>query len=143
VVIAGVIADTAFVDGIKQATGMDASVYSTDVRSATTLLGPDGKSRLIGIKENNAQVKNTVLEKGESYKGVISLLNQPYLAVYAPLKNYDNTVAGMLLVGRPHTYILETAGRSIQLTFLIAALMIALSVIPAYIVARHIARQVR
>lgn len=143
VVIAGIIADTAFVDGIKQATGMDTAVYSGDVRSATTLLGPDGKSRLIGIKENDGRVKERVLEKGETFKGVISLLNQSYLAVYAPLKNYDNTVSGMLFVGRPHTYILETAGRSIQLTFLVAALLILISIFPAYMVAKHISKQVR
>lgn len=141
-VTAGVIADTAFVDGIKRATGMDSSIYSHNVLSATTLVGPDGRSRLTGIKENNSAIENNVLKDGKTFKGVISLLNQPYLAVYAPLNDVDNTVAGMLFVGRPHAYILETAGRSIQITFVVAALLIIISIVPAYFVARRIAQQV-
>lgn len=142
VILSGLVADTAFVDGIKQATGVDVSVYSGDIRSTTTLTAPDGKSRLIGIKEYNGEVRDQVIEKGEVFKGIISLQNQSYLAVYAPLQNHSSVTQGMLLVARPHTYILETASRSLQLTFLITSVMIFASIIPVYLIAKHITNQV-
>lgn len=142
VVRSGLIADTAFVDGIKQATGVDASIYSGDIRSATTLVAPDGKSRLIGVKENNKQVSSQVIGQGEVFKGLTSLQNESYLAVYAPLKSHTEKTEGMLLISIPHASILETAGKSLQLTFLMATLMVLLSVLPIYFIAKHLTNQV-
>lgn len=140
-VIVGVIADNAFVDGIKQATGLDSTVYSGNVRSATTFVAPDGKSRWVGVKETNKQVKDKVLENGQTFKGAINILNQPYLAVYAPLKDFDSDVVGMLFVGRPQAFVLNTADRSIELTFVITALLLMMSIYPAYAVAKYIESQ--
>lgn len=142
VVQAGLIADTAFVDGIKQATGLDASIYSGTIRSATTLVSQDGKHRLIGVRENNEQITTQVIGQGAVYKGLTSLQNETYLAVYAPLKDHTGRTEGMLLISLPHTTILETAGKSLQMTFLMAIVMILFSVLPVYFIARHITSQV-
>jgi len=133
--------DSTFVDGIKNSTGLDSSVYGGDSLSATTLTGPDGKSRVVGAKLTDKRVTDKVLHGGQSYKGELDVLNRPYLAVYAPLKDADNVVVGMLFIGQPQTSVLITAGRSIELTFIVTALLILLSIIPSYLIARHIARQ--
>lgn len=142
VVLASVTADTGFVDSIKEATDMDIAVYSGNVRSATTFVSQDGKSRLTGIKETTPAINDEVLSSGKTFKGVVSILNQPFLSVYTPLKDVNDKAAGMLFVGKPHTYVLETAGKSIQLTFVVAAILILLSILPAYVIAKHISRQV-
>jgi hypothetical protein len=136
-----VAADNAFVDGIKNSTGLDSAIYSANVLSATTLTSPDGKTRQIGIKQNSQAVKNTVLTKGQTFKGSLSLFNRPFLAVYTPLKDVNNNIVGMLFIGQPESALLKSAGRSIGLTFTLAVVLIALAIIPAYLVARHIARQ--
>lgn len=133
--------DDAFVDGIKNSTGLDASIYSENVRSATTTLTADGKSRWVGIKEQNQSISDTVLKNGQTYSGSLNILNRPYLAVYGPLKDVDNSTVGMILIGQPQSELLKTANQSIQKTFILAAVLLVVSVIPAYFVARYIVKQ--
>jgi hypothetical protein len=68
-------------------------------------------------------------------------LNTSYFAVYSPLKDVDGSVVGMLLVGRPGASIFATASRSIEMTFLVAVGLIALSIFPSFWIARYIANQ--
>jgi hypothetical protein len=135
------VADNALVDGIKNSTGLDSAVYSDKTLSATTFMGPDGKSRLNGVKVSSAGVTNTVLKKGKTFKGQLNILNRQYLAVYTPLKDADNVVVGMLFIGQPQANILQTAGRSISLTFLLSAFMLVLSCIPVYLVTKNLVKQ--
>jgi len=133
--------DNAFVDGIKHSTGLDSAVFAANVRSATTFVAPDGVSRLIGVKDTNASVKDTVLKKGKTFSGSVSVLNRQYLAVYAPLKDIDNTTVGMLFIGSPQASILKDAGHSVQLTFVVTAILLLLSIVPAFLISKYIASQ--
>jgi methyl-accepting chemotaxis protein len=138
---AAITIDNAFVDGLKHATGLDTAVYSGDVRSATTLTAPDGTSRWIGVKESNAAVQQTVLKQGKTYKGPLTILNRQYLAVYAPLKDSDGATVGMLFIGQPEISILQTATYLISLTFIVSVALLALAIVPAYLLARQISKQ--
>lgn len=142
-VMAGTIIDNAFVDGIKTATGLEAAVYGDDILSATTLLSADGKSRYIGIKEEGKGIKEKVLQKGESFTGAVYLLNSPYFAAYLPLKDVDTNPVGMLFVGTPQAGVLQTAAKSIELTFLVTVVLLVFSVIPAYFISKFISNQIR
>ncbi|HSX35793.1 MAG TPA: cache domain-containing protein [Patescibacteria group bacterium] len=140
-VTVGLEADNAFVDGIKHSTGLDSAVYAGNVRSATTFVAPDGVSRLVGVKDTNASVQSTVLQKGKSFNGSVSILNRQFLAVYAPLKDIDNTVVGMLFIGVPQASILQDAGHSIELTFIVTAILLVLSIVPAFLISKYITKQ--
>lgn len=142
VVLTGSTIDSAFVDGVKKATGLEAAIYGDNVLSATTLVAVDGKSRSLGIKEENTNIKSKVLTKGESYSGSVDILNIPYFGAYLPLKDVDNNPVGMLFVGKQQVGVLQAAGRSIELTFIIAAILMALSVIPAYFISKYLTYQI-
>jgi len=133
--------DSAFVDGIKQATGLESSIYAGNVSSATTFVAPDGVTRWIGVKQTNNSVVQTVLKKGQIYKGSLDIQNSQYLAVYEPLKDIDNNIIGMLFIGQPQLDVLKTAGRSVELTFVVTVVLLMLAIIPAFLIARHISRQ--
>ncbi|HSA83945.1 MAG TPA: cache domain-containing protein [Patescibacteria group bacterium] len=141
-VIAGIAIDNAFVDGIKNSTELDTAVYASNIRSATTFLAPDGRSRWIGVKEESTKIQDVVLKKGQVYSGELSVLNIPYLVTFAPLRDSDNNVVGMLFVGKKHTEILQTVGKTIELTFLLSTILLILSIFPAYIIARNITKQI-
>jgi len=141
-IIAGTTVDNAFVDGIKTATGLEASVYGGNTLSATTLLASDRKTRPVGIKEENKKIKSSVLEKGERASVSVSILGVPYLASYLPLKDIEERVVGMLFIGKPQISVLQTAGTSIQLTFISTVILLILSIIPSYFISRYISRQV-
>ncbi len=130
--------DSVFVDGVKNATGLNASVFAGDTRAATTFVSPDGKTRFIGTKETDANILSKVLTSGEEYIGPLEIHNQSYYAAYAPLKTSNDEIIGMLFVGKLQTELFETAERSIQYTFLGSVILMILSTIPAYIVAHYI-----
>lgn len=138
VIITGFSVDGAFVDGVKEVTGLDASVFAGDTRAATTFVSPDGKSRFIGTKEVNDDVLSKVLEDGEVFIGPARVLNQPFYTAYSPLKTAGDEIIGMLFVGKLQTELFATAERSIQLTFLGSIILMLLSIPPAYLVSKYI-----
>lgn len=141
-VMTGIDIDNAFVDGIREATGLETSIYGGNLLSATTLLGQDGRSRPIGIKEEDSGVKTRVLSDGSNYTGAVNILNTPYFAAYMPLKDVDNNPVGMLFVGRKQIGILQTAARSIELTFQATVILLVLSIFPSYMIAKYLTGQI-
>jgi hypothetical protein len=142
-VILGTDIDNTYVDDVKRATKLDASVYGGNKRSATTFISADEKSRWVGITEENATIKKTVLVDGKPFVGTSNILNTPYLSAFLPLKDADNVPVGMLFVGREKLEILQTAGKSIELTFLVSAILLVLCIIPAFLISKFIAGQIR
>jgi hypothetical protein len=140
-IVTGLELNSSFVDGIKQATGLQSSIYSGDTLAATTLVSADGKTRSVGVKFTNTSVTKRVLTDGRPYSGALSLQNKEMLGVFYPLKDVDNTVPGMLLVSEPQSNILRTAGQSIELTFLLTAASLIISVVPIYYVTKAIEKQ--
>lgn len=138
----GLIIGDEFVDGIKKATGLETTVFTGNVRSATTFISADGKSRLIGVKEENGQVKDQVLRLGQEFRGNTTVSNTQYLAVFTPLKDADNVTIGMLMAGKPEAELLQTAGRTIAQSFVLIVALLAISIIPSYKIARIISHQV-
>ena len=142
-VIIGSTIDNAFVDGVKKATGLQSGVYGDNKLSATTILMSDGRTRANGIREENAVINSQVLGQGEDFSGTIDILNTPYFGAYSALFSVDNKPVGMLFVGKPQIGILQAASKSIETTFLLAAVLLMLSIAPAYLIARYITNQLR
>ncbi|OGM07829.1 hypothetical protein A2129_01795 [Candidatus Woesebacteria bacterium GWC1_42_13] len=143
VALVGIPIDNAFMDGVKKGTGLEAAVFGKDSLSATTITDFTGKTRPIGIKETNKEVLETVLGKGEKKTALVSLLNGQYFASYHPLKDVDGSVVGMIFTGKPAYSVLATAGRSIEITFLVSAVLIIFSIVPTYLISKYIAQQLK
>jgi Single cache domain 3 len=137
---AGIDLNNAFVDRIKQSTDLQSSVYAGDSLAATTLLAPDGKTHALGVKINK-QVRAVVFDRKQTYRGGATLQNRQMLTAYVPVKDIDDQIVGAVMVAEPKSSILKIAGRSIELTFVMAACLIVLSFIPTYFMSRSIARQ--
>ncbi len=132
---------SAFADGIKQATGLQSSVYAGKTLVATTLVAPNGKTRSIGLKLNDKNITNTVLDKGQSYTGSIALVQREMLGAFLPIKDVDKVPIGMLVVSQPESALLQIAGRTVELTFMLVAVLLMLSIIPVYYITRTLTRQ--
>ncbi len=137
VVVTGFSVDNAFVDGVKDITELDVAVFGNDTRAATTFVAADSKSRFVGTKETNEKILQTVLRDKKNFAGTAQILNQPYYTVYSPIKTLDDKVIGMLFVGKLQTTLIDTAKKSIELTFLGSILLMILSVVPAYFLAKY------
>ena len=133
--------DSGFVGGIKEATGLQSSIYGGSTLAATTVTAADGKTRPVGVKLSDQGIKDTVLKKGKEYSGSATIQNRQLLAVFLPVKDVDNAVIGMLQIAEPQSTILLTAGRSVELTFLLTAVLVLLSVTPIYFITRNLTKQ--
>lgn len=140
--LAGTTIDNAFVDGMKKATNLESSAYGGNVLSATTLTSSDGKTRAVGLKEEDKKIKSVVLGEGKDFVGATSIFNVPYFAGYLPLKDAEGKTVGMIFVGEPQIEILQTASESIQATFIVSALLLTFSIIPSYFISRFLSEQV-
>lgn len=138
VVVTGFVIDSAFVDGVKDVTGLDVAVFGGNKRAATTFVTPDGNTRFIGTVETNKKIINTVLEKGEVYIGASSVLNIPYYTAYSPLKTFGDKTIGIIFVGKPQTTLFDTAKKLIDAYFLGSVILIVLTLIPAYFFSRYL-----
>lgn len=141
VVIVGTDIDNAFVNGLKSTTNLDVSVYAGNSLAATTFIAPDGKSRFIGVKEKDKNINKKVLIEGKNYSADLNILNVPYFAAYAPLKDIDKNPVGMLFVGQEEVSVIQAASKSVEYTFLLAAIFILLSIFPSYLISKYIANQ--
>lgn len=130
--------DDAFVDKVKAQTGLEVSAYIKDRRSATTILAPNSLTRRENTQDSNAAVITNVLENGQRYAGTVNVINEAYHGAYVPLRNTNREIIGMLFVGRPTTVLLNDVSTSLQITFLASLLASALSLLPAYYLAKRI-----
>lgn len=133
----------AFVDGVHKTTGLDSTVYSGDVRAATTLTDQNGVDRSVGITETNTAVTSRVLTDGKPFAGSVNFQNRPYLAAFAPLKDISNVPVGMVLVARPAAMLYAAAYQSIQLIFLLVISLAIISIYPIFRLSRYLSRQLQ
>ncbi|MFC1633177.1 cache domain-containing protein [Patescibacteria group bacterium] len=112
--------DNAFVDFSKEQTGLDVTMYTGAVRSATTIKTLDGVSRWAGSEETNKNVIETVLVQGERYSTITDRLGIRYYSAYEPVRDVNGAIIGMVSVGVPTQVLLEDSRQQLLTAFLIA-----------------------
>lgn len=136
--VTGYLLDTAFVDGIKNLTGLDLMVFANDTTIATTFAVPDTQTRLIGARELNPSIIKKVLREGKNYTGDTEVFGRQFLAAYVPMKDIEATTIGMLFTGRSQASILSVIAETMRLTFSVSLLLMIISIIPVWLIARFI-----
>ena len=89
------------VDRAAAASGGFATVFSGDVRVATSLRNPDG-SRAVGTQLADPDVREAVLHQGHRVQGMFDVLGLRHRALYEPLLDRSGQAVGALAVGVPH-----------------------------------------
>ena len=141
VVLTGSAIDSAYVDGIKSSTGLESTIYGDNRISATTLSTAGGDARLVGVRMDRLDIKKNVLLAGKRYTGPVTLANIAYFGAFMPLTDVDNNPLGMLFVGKPQISVLQAASRSIELTFIVTAILIGFSIFPSLWISKYLVDQ--
>ena len=113
-----------FVDEIKRTTGLEMTVFDTDVRISTTIMR-EGE-RAVGTYLENDNVRADVLREGNIYSANADILGKAYKTVYWPLRNTQGTILGMWFIGTEVEGIEEMI-TTIALSCLAATLVIAVA----------------
>ena len=106
-------------DQFKEDTGLDITLFYADTRILTTLYNNDGE-RITGSGAPDVVIRD-VLNTGESHFYTHTLINgKAYFSYYAPIRNQDGSVVGMLFVGKPSEKVSQSIQRYVYpLTWLI------------------------
>lgn len=83
-----------FTSLVKDSYGCECTLFFGDTRVKSTLKGVEG------TKLDNKEILNRVLNRGESFEGLNNLSGTDYYSTYAPLKNDDGTVMGILFIAK-------------------------------------------
>ena len=135
------LASEAFVDRIKEQSGLDVTIFKGDERHMTTLV-KDGK-RIIGTKLTNAAVVEAVLQRGETVEVEADLVGKPYRTLYWPIKNLKNEGIGMLFVGMPMGGLQAAKATAIRNSLIATVVITLVCVLVALVVSRMLSGPVQ
>ncbi len=83
-------------DGLKTRMGCEFTIFEGDTRAYTTVI-QDGK-RVVGTKLSSS-LSSTVLQRGESYVGKATILDEEYLCSYVPTRDAEGRIDGLIFAG--------------------------------------------
>lgn len=96
--------DYFLIDRIHEDTGLDVTLFYQDTRILTTIRGTD-EQRFIGTRASET-ILNDVLYTGNAQFYNNALVNtKTYFSYYVPLKNSDDSIVGMLFIGKPRAEV--------------------------------------
>jgi len=130
-------------DYIKNKTDVDVTFFYGDTRVLTSLKDKKTGDRLIGTTASK-EVTDKVLKNGKEYSDAGIVINErPYYGYYVPVKNSDDSIVGMVFVGRESKDINAFIKSKSSAVFLMALIIMAMASIVAWITSRSVAVSVR
>lgn len=114
------------IDRIRENTGMEITLFYGDIRILTTLRDKDDL-RLIGSAAPD-EVRRDVLDAGEPkfYQKTL-IYGANYFSYYIPLRNQDDSVVGMLFVGKPTAEVDAAVWHSLNPLLIADIVLVALT----------------
>ena len=103
------------VDLVSRGTGGVATIFRGDERVATSVQRPDG-SRAIGTRLAAGPAREAALVQGQVYRGPAEILGRPHQTIYAPLRDAQGRVIGLLFVGQDSSVLAALAWRHAMMT---------------------------
>lgn len=115
------------VDDIKRISGIDATIFWGNERISTSIQTPQGTRAAHTIASD--EVQQRVLKSGEEFFSAhVSVNDTPYFGYYIPLRNQDQSIVGMLFVGKARTLVMRTIFFSvITITFFLFLMVLLVS----------------
>jgi two-component system NtrC family sensor kinase len=115
-----------------------ATIFQNDVRIATNVRTAAGERALGTLAPK--EVSDAVLTRGETWYGRALVVNEWYMSEYAPIRNYDGSVIGMLAVGLPENTYTDPRNRVIFSFFCLAGVGFVLIIGITYVMIGNITR---
>lgn len=102
----------AYLDWLKQLSGVNVTIFKGDTRVMTTI-EKDGK-RVVGTKLQSPEILKAVLERGETVFAHNNILGVDYNSAYWPVKDANGKIVGMWFVGMPIDQLQRLEGEAIN-----------------------------
>lgn len=117
--------DNYVVDSVKEISGIDATIFWADTRMLTTIRLESGE-RAVGTKASGEVLDKVLIEGKEYFSSHVHVDNTYYYGYYIPMKNSDNTIVGMVFVGKNRERVMTTIFHVIlRVSFVLVVVMVA------------------
>lgn len=118
-------------DGIKDATGIDVTIFYGDTRYMTSVTDASGQ-RITGTKAGPRAIEN-VLGKGEEFFATDAIVaDQEYFGYYIPLFDFETQeTVGMVFAGQPQA---QAKAQIRRVVVLIVALVVIVAIVCAVLI---------
>ena len=121
------ITDHKLVDRLKGMLNSEATIFQGKSRISTTFKNKEG-ARAVGTDLDNPAIIEAVLGKGLPFYGENVIFGQKYVTAYAPLKDPDGAVNGMLFLGYNTRRLDETTRNQVfAIMFSVAVVMVVIA----------------
>ena len=117
--------DNSIVDEIYEQTNNHATIFSDNLRIATTMTDADG-NRAVGTTMLD-NIYTEVITNGQMYQQQVELFGEPYMSTYLPIIDKNNVVKGAIFTGAPMTENINNIRKVIIITVCLSVVMILLS----------------
>jgi len=114
------------------------TVFCRDVRVATTVVGPEGELA-IGTRVSE-EVREKVLERGETWLRRAFVVDSWYLSAYEPLRNPAGRNIGILYVGVLERKYTDLRNRAMGFLSALIVPMLGMALLVVFLVARGLVR---
>lgn len=131
--------DYEIVDHVASLTGDTVTIFQGNKRITTTL--KQNGQRAVGTTAAE-NVSDTVIKKAQMYTGEAQVLEEKYTTVYTPIKAQNGEVIGMWYTGVSKTLMDQIAKSFIFEIFLAGALIVAISFVLAWFIAKKISEPI-
>ncbi|MCH5271448.1 MAG: diguanylate cyclase [Lachnospiraceae bacterium] len=92
--------DYSIIDQIKADSQMEITIFYEDTRILTTICDEDG-NRIIGSGANTLVIRDVLTTGQPHFYTKTTIFDNEYFSYYAPLRNSDKTIVGMVYAGKP------------------------------------------
>ncbi|WP_175073833.1 methyl-accepting chemotaxis protein [Terribacillus sp. AE2B 122] len=126
------------VDQIGELTGDTVTIFQQDTRVATNVM-TDGE-RAVGTQVSDA-VKQTVIEKEETYYGEAEVVGNSYQTAYSPIKNEQGEVVGIWYVGASDSMVASSIVDFTKIFVVVLVIVVILVVVVVLFFTRGIKKR--
>ncbi len=132
--------ETALIDKLGELSQAAITIFAQDTRINTNVM-VEGQ-RAVGTTAD-PKVTDAVLTHGDVYVGTAEVVGEPYLTQYAPIKNGNGEIIGMLFAGVPSAEIDAVAQKMIVKMGAIALIAAVIAVIAGMLFVRGIVKPLK
>ena len=130
--------DTDYIDHLKSM-DVDLTLFKGDTRFLTSIKDDNGK-RIEGTKASDAVIQTVINEGKEFYSDDVVINGKDYYVYYIPLKTTDGKVIGMVFAGKTQEDVQSMLRKTVNISVLIAALLLAIFIPLCIYFSRKISR---
>ena len=131
---------SAYIDWLKQLSGLDVTIFKGDTRAMTTIV--NNGQRAIGTKLQSPEIIESVLKKGETRFAHNKILGVEYNSAYWPVRDAHDKIIGMWFVGMPIDVLQQLESEAVNKAIMVGCILLVVQLTLSVIIGLRVSAPV-